>query len=614
MKKIILVILLLLILPIVIAKQGHIKLLAVSETEEGYKGETADLYLEIKRGSGRVFLDTFPFTKLDTQMSTRFAKEIACNYLSINCDNFDFIYTIKADSAIIGGPSAGAAITVLTITVLDSLILKENVTITGTINSGSIIGPVGGVKEKIDAGASIGMNLILIPKGERFIAKDELNKKELLELLNITFGEEDNSSKNETIDLVEYGKEKGVKIIEVSTIDDALGLLTNKKIIEDQTKIEASSFYVDVMKSLAIQLCNRGKKLRENINRFDLSNESLTIFNEATNLTNKAKEAFTNQVYYTSASYCFGSNVNYKYLNLLLKNLSKEEILNAIYQSREIIQNFSDRLHKEDIKTLTDLESYIVVKERLLEAYDYLDKSWFALNNSKEALSNLAYGIERIYSAYAWNSFYGKKGKEFNFNQEIIKKSCFSKISEAEERYQYFTLFFPFELKDAQKEIKEAYSNIEKEDYKMCLFQASKAKSSVDSVLSAVGIQKDDIKGLLEQKLDVARKTINKQISKGIFPILGYSYYEYAKSLKDSDVYSALIYVEDALELSNLDMYFKEKRRIQLIEINITYIWVFLSGLFTGSLIMLFIRRDKSRKMKNPRKTLKKRIFLGKKR
>src|SRR3989344_5493554 len=124
--------------------QHHLKLLAVEETPTGYVGSDADLYLELKDGSGRVFLETTPLTKLDTQISTRFAKEIACDHFDLNCDSYDFFYTINADSSIIGGPSAGAAIAALpTIAVLD-LPYNQEITLTGTINSGGIIGPVGG--------------------------------------------------------------------------------------------------------------------------------------------------------------------------------------------------------------------------------------------------------------------------------------------------------------------------------------------------------------------------------------------------------------------------------------------------------------------------------------
>ena len=71
----------------------------LSETDNGYVGGTADLYLTIKPGTGRIFLETFPFTKVDTQMSTRFANEIACDYLDVDCSRYDFFYTLTAKSS-----------------------------------------------------------------------------------------------------------------------------------------------------------------------------------------------------------------------------------------------------------------------------------------------------------------------------------------------------------------------------------------------------------------------------------------------------------------------------------------------------------------------------------
>jgi len=148
------------------------KLLAVKETETGYEGGVADLYLEIKPGSGRVFLETFPLTRTDTQMSTRFAKAIACDVLEMDCDDIDFFYTITADSAIIAGPSAGASIAVLTVAMLENIDVNENYAITGTINSGGLIGPVGGLKAKVEVAKKTGLKKVFIPEGEIIVKLD----------------------------------------------------------------------------------------------------------------------------------------------------------------------------------------------------------------------------------------------------------------------------------------------------------------------------------------------------------------------------------------------------------------------------------------------------------
>ena len=156
MKKIVWLLVFLLVMPVVLANQGHMKLLAVREINGTYVGGSADLFLEVQPGTGRVFLETFPLTKMDTQISTRFAKEIACNYFELDCEQYDFIYTIKSTSSIVGGPSAGAAIAALTTMVMSDLEMEKEMAVTGTINSGGIVGPVGGLKAKVEAAADNG--------------------------------------------------------------------------------------------------------------------------------------------------------------------------------------------------------------------------------------------------------------------------------------------------------------------------------------------------------------------------------------------------------------------------------------------------------------------------
>ena len=99
MKRTILIIIIILLIPLVQAKTGHITLLTVAENGNETLGGIADLFLEIKPGTGRVFIDSFPLTKVDTQISTRFAKEVACSFLEKDCSTLDFFYTIRAKSS-----------------------------------------------------------------------------------------------------------------------------------------------------------------------------------------------------------------------------------------------------------------------------------------------------------------------------------------------------------------------------------------------------------------------------------------------------------------------------------------------------------------------------------
>lgn len=558
----------------VFAKQGNIKLLAVTEINGTYEGSIADLHLEIKRGNGRIFLETFPLTKFDTQISTRFAKEIACSYADIDCSKYDFFYTINADSPIIAGASAGSSISLLTISLLNNLGLDENIAITGTINSGGLIGPVGGLKEKIEAAKKAKISTVLIPQGGKTI---QVN--------------------NETVDIKNFSKEIGINVVEVSTLGDAIREFTGKKIEKQQENITISSSYTDTMKFLATELCTRTEELK-NIYIKLKTNESEK---KARNLTSKGRDSFENGFYYSAASYCFGAGVEYSYLILLSENLTEEGILKKFELIKKSINNFNEKIKKDKIKTITDLEAYMVVKERLTEANDFLNLVLDNTADKEKKLHDLAYAIERLNSAKSWATFLDNRGKEFNLDEEVLRNSCKYRLSEAEERYQYVNLYYPASLMNTRKELDYAYNDLEGENYALCIFKASKAKANLDIILSVFYVDEEQTKNILKQKLEIVKRNLIKETQKNIFPILGYSYYEYATVLEDEDTYSSLLYSEYALEFSNLEVYFKEKSSILeeiRYKIDINQALTLIFGLIVGYLTAILIQKQKSKRKK----------------
>lgn len=604
-KTILLVLIVLLFLPIlpmgVAAKQGHMKLLAVTETGNGYSGGIADLYLEIKPGSGRVFLETFPLTKVDTQISTRFAKEIACDFLDVDCSNYDFFYTITADSSIIGGPSAGSAIAVLTVSLIKNIALEPDVAVTGTINSGGVIGPVGGIEAKVEAAERAGMKRVLIPLGDYF---DEVNQSEVNMEYNKSINKSFNTSKSK--------KEFKIEIREVATLDDALYEFTGKILKEKKANLTISQNYKDTMKDLAIQLCSRSTKLMKMANITKKDNDTKTISDNAINLSSRGKEAFELNKFYSSASFCFGSNVEFNYLILLDLNLTGEEVNEKLEELRREITSFDENIENRELKTVTDLESYMVVKERLIEANEFIDIVADSVNSNNTNLRNLAYAMERLNSAKSWAKFLNNKGKEFNFNNESVKKACTTKISEVEERLQYVQIYLPQELSNTRKELDYAYQDLNNGNFELCLFKASKGKANVDTVLSVFGVKNENVGKVVEKKLEIVERNLVEETEKGIFPVVGYSYFEYANSLKENDPFSALLYSEYALELSNLDIYFKnqKKEKIDLFE-NIDK--KLLVVLTIGILLGFLIGKISSFKVKS-KKTPARLPLLGKKR
>ena len=188
------------------------------------------------------------------------------------------------------------------------------------------------------------------------------------------------------------------------------------------------------------------------------------------------------------------------------------------------------------------------------------------------------------------------------------------KIAESQERYQYVQIYFPELLKDTEKEISRALEYYNNENYKLCLFEASKAKAEADNILNIYGADEEQLNNILEQKLEIVKKNIFKTKEK-YFPIIGYSYYEYASVLDDK--YASLLYLEYALELSNLDMYFKKEPGKINLKINYNIVISLMSGIIIGIIFSVMLLKRKKKKKKSgknkPKRNLKK-ISQGKKR
>ncbi|MDO8647769.1 MAG: S16 family serine protease [Candidatus Diapherotrites archaeon] len=186
-----------------VTSQASMKIFAV--TSEG-KGLSADLTLKIlPNGSGKVWSSVVPLVGTTTQNAELVAVRLAKNY-SPEVDNFDYLFEIKSQASVVEGPSAGSAMALLTVASLQNKAIPAQVGMTGTISEDGTIGPVGGVFEKSQEAAKIGIKLFMIPKGEA---------KQTVKL----------PSGVQNISLPDYAlKEWGMKVIEVDKLDTALKL------------------------------------------------------------------------------------------------------------------------------------------------------------------------------------------------------------------------------------------------------------------------------------------------------------------------------------------------------------------------------------------------------
>lgn len=143
--------------------EASANIVAVAEDGSGTIGQVT---ARIEPGSGRVLLDTNPFVETDTQFSATTARDVAEDVTGVELDNKNIIYTFTIEGDYIGGPSAGASMTLATIAAIRNQTVPEDIVTTGTIRPDGRIGKVGGVIEKSVTAGENDMETFYVPWGQ----------------------------------------------------------------------------------------------------------------------------------------------------------------------------------------------------------------------------------------------------------------------------------------------------------------------------------------------------------------------------------------------------------------------------------------------------------------
>ena len=180
-------------------------------------GVLTTLIVDAMPGKGRTLVDINQILFwTDTQNSINTAKKVAENMTGLDLSKYDIVYSIQANASLIEGPSAGAAMGIATILELQNEPINEDVTITGTMSDDGRIGQVSGIVAKAKAAKDAGMDLILVPKGQKKYTTYKEEKKCEKYLFTTVCRTE---IKPEEIDVE---KEVEVEVVEVNDIGEAL--------------------------------------------------------------------------------------------------------------------------------------------------------------------------------------------------------------------------------------------------------------------------------------------------------------------------------------------------------------------------------------------------------
>ncbi|MEB3845696.1 MAG: hypothetical protein GSR83_01460 [Desulfurococcales archaeon] len=242
-------------------------------------------------GSGNVYVSTNPLTMLDTQAAARIAAMVAARMAGVNFWKYDYFYEMKSDSIIVGGPSASAAMTALTIACLLNTPVRNDTVVTGMINPDGTVGPVGGLDGKLHAVATRDKEFV-IPIGQANYTYIVYEEKKL------PFGLVIYRPVKKTVDLVKLGKKLGVQVVEAADISQVYYYLTGKHLPVKTTSLPVE--YTQV-----ISFINKGLSARY----AELNNTYHQIIGKASSTVKKyARELYEqSRNYYNSSLHSTGT-------------------------------------------------------------------------------------------------------------------------------------------------------------------------------------------------------------------------------------------------------------------------------------------------------------------
>jgi len=545
---------------------------AVAQTDNGYVGVISTITVTIQsNGSGRVFVDTLPLTQVDMQGSARLAVKVASTIVendknvNINPSAYDYFFVVRTSSPIIGGPSAGAIMTVATISLLENWDMDNDTIMTGMINPDGSIGPIGGIPQKIDAAYSVGAMHFLIPFGQGTFTEMITTTENVNGWTRIV-------TKQVTRNVADYAMDNyGITVTEVTDVYEALENFTGYQILFNETDSRITTEdYIGALKPLAIKLLDEARTTYENAeSKFNDSNiprgypyyrsqveDRLSLSKE--NL-DKSEDWFEQKIYYTSTSKSFQSLIYSRFVNYSCDFFDTDEesyIQDLINDARSEYEKASSEAKNAEVTGYILLQSVGAAQRRAGEAKIYLEAAIATYENRYsfgfdviEFLYNLAFVVERSKSIGWWldiGSHFNETGKLKN---ETLENLALEYIEEAQQATVYSSIIIEEAgitgdslsyLSYAENLLQTSRDNLTAGYPAAALFQALEATVRANLAIEVIGAEP-------ENKIELAKKSAIDKIAKsrmyGIEPVLAVSYFEYGESLfNESEFDSALLY------------------------------------------------------------------------
>jgi uncharacterized protein len=512
-------------------------IMGVRQVGQGFEGVLANLEVIVEEGDGHVFIDTLPLTEVDTQASARLAKEVACETLNVNCSDKDFFYIVRGEFPMVGGPSAGAAMTILTMSELAGVEVNPEVAITGTVNPDGSVGTIGGVLEKAVTASKAGVTTFLIPQGQ------------IGEIGNYTFN-------------------NSMRVVEVFTVRQAYGYFTNIYFEEAEDEIyfdEFNTFMKPMSEELMSYSTGLFTELESQYNISELNSEDQTsidyLISSAANQLSDMNDLYDNKSYYSAASYAVGLGINTLYTTYLLNYFisNDTEYINSLFSFvNSEISRVEEVINQSfTINHVNDLEAINIAIDRFFEAKKLYEEamSSYSLNNIPSTLYNIAFTYIRLKTSETWLTLKDvfEDELDISFTQYMLKELALARIETATTMITYaesgYANSYTMNANEHLITSREAYNE---GNYIFSLFESLKALSNANLAMQLTGVSQEQISSKIELAKKQARQDINIAQSNNLMPILALSYYEYSLTFEETNPAQTLLFLEYSKQFSLL--------------------------------------------------------------
>jgi uncharacterized protein len=559
MRKIFAMLLILMLIPLIPStaerSRAFLRVPAVYQTPDGLlSGTLGNLTVEVEKGEGIVYFSAEPLTQIDTQGAARTAALVASYLLGIDPKSMNFYYRMESGSTVVGGPSAGAAMTVATVAAILGKQVRQDIIITGMINLDGIIGPVGGIPQKLEAAARAGAKMFLVPAGQE-IVEETVPKQVRIGPLILTTVEK------RKVNISELGAKLGVKVVEVSTIEDALNYMLGLRIERPSSeRPEIPKEVKELLSKWVRNYLNQSEAIRGSVRSEvgklgALSKRVInSILSDSENYSSSARDEMAKGNLYTAASYAFQSVVEADYARSLLNYaLRGEDAVNELMRRVDSkLKEVGERLNSTKPQDLSGVEAIIASKARyydaknaLKRAADLASKGSYLDSMDWGAIHYLTYAYWRADSASNWMDMMGLS-QRMQVDERRVKEVASAILYEAESVISYSESLIE-EIGASSSYLKEAYSNLNDANtaFSSGDYYGSIGLSTTALAYGIISIHEwftSDPNAVEEAVKSSCYSSINALMSKGIIPVLALSYSEMASSMEGSILESIAYY------------------------------------------------------------------------